>query len=299
MPGAAIPTSEAVSKTPASQSLKNLAPQPKSALAPATTKISIDPAPTPTAPSPLIFRKRWVFAIRDTPWVDGLSHRDLGPDLAIVRDEEDAKPPQFFFASQHLEDLEQPADVRARGLQLFTLLMGAMYLNRGTDFCAVPLGELINWEEDRRVGFQEPSSSVTIFSPRITTAPFETLSAEEAPRLRIQSSLWLARSDEIVRGMLTTLGLEGVTYRSLYALRDFMKTAGMTDDDIRADGGTSSAAFTTFTRTANSYAAVGPAARHGLMNTQPPASPMGLEDSARIILPAARKLIDRRALDAV
>jgi hypothetical protein len=235
----------------------------------------------------------WGFDLMGMNWVDNLSWAMPGPDVAILRYEEDDRPPAYFFASAHLDDLKDPAAVASRASALKQLFDGALFLHHGPDFRPERLGDLIDLDADRRLGVYDAARSATPFSPALLaqSTPDDLDRAQAHP---LWSVLYLARGDSQVRGMLDMLGAHGVTFVSLYALRDFMRTAGFGDEAIANAGGATGAELRTFHHTANNFAALGPAARHGETGHAPPATPMALERAAEIILAAARTFVNQR-----
>lgn len=242
---------------------------------------------------------RWGFDLIDVNWVHALSYELNSPDVVILRDEEDAMPPQHFFASPHLEDLTEPSLVASRAAALMTLFDGAMYLNKGLQFRPERLGDLVDFRADRRLGgIAGVVGNAEPFSPTALARTLTRSEEEVVTTSRLEGAIFLSRTDRVVRGMLTMLGAHGVTFTSLYALRDFMKTHGFDDHQIAKAGGATEKELKLFTHTANNFAASGVDARHGDLGQQPPAAPMDLARASSIILGAAKRFIDARILDA-
>jgi len=107
----------------------------------------------------------------------------------------------------------------------------------------------------------------------------------------------MSRTDELTRGMLRFLGVNGPTWITLYALKDFMKRGGMDEPKLALAAGVSLDEVKRFRHTANNPASIGPFARHGPQGHKPPAVPMTLPEAKRIILTAAGKFLDQRAKD--
>lgn len=106
--------------------------------------------------------------------------------------------------------------------------------------------------------------------------------------------LWLAREDEVARGMLQFMGANGCTWITLYGLLDFMRTGGMKVAQIAGVTGSTEADIKRFTHTANNFAAIGPLCRHGELGRQPPTVPMRLHEAATLLLPAVRVFLRDR-----
>lgn len=237
---------------------------------------------------------RWGFELLGMNWVDSLSYSLHGPDVAILRDEEDDRPPLFFFTSEHFNDLEPGPALASRAGALKTIFDGAMFLLEGVGFSPERLGDLIDFQSDQRRGAFGVAPGVDPFSPSLLAAPMDARHRDRVADRLLEGALYISRSDLTVRGMLVMLGTHSVTFTSLYALRDFMNTHGMPDDQIAKAGGATKADLKLFTHTANNFAASGSAARHGDLGHQPPTTPMELAKASEIILKAARRFVSQR-----
>lgn len=107
------------------------------------------------------------------------------------------------------------------------------------------------------------------------------------------ADLELAAHDPHVQAVLAFLGGH-VTWHSLYAALDTIlkdeRTAGRRG--VRDWAGLSERRLTLFTRTANSYGAIGTAARHG-PGFLPPDQPLTLSDARALVSDVARKWLDQ------
>jgi len=233
---------------------------------------------------------RWGFRLRDTNWVHSLSHWLHGPDIAIVS-EEDYGPPDFFWCSQHLDELEPGAALNGRATALKAIFDGALYIARQPNFYQMPLGELVNLREDRRAGYYEWTAPVYPFNSALVAST----NAQNVPdKGDADYLIFKARTDDVVRKMLEWVGYRGVSFTSLYGLRDFMNTAGTTDPDIAMLANVNNSKLTLFRRTANSHDAVGHESRHGSLSQDPPITPMPLDEAAELIFKASRAFIEAR-----
>jgi hypothetical protein len=233
---------------------------------------------------------RWGFRLPDTNWVHSLSRWLHGPDIAIVS-EEDYGPPDFFWCSRHLDELELGAALNGRATALKAIFDGALYIARQPNFHPLPLGELVNLREDRRAGYYERADPVYPFSSALVTS---TTALDVPGKGDADYLMFKARTDDVVRKMLEWVGYRGVSFTSLYGLRDFMNTAGTTDAEIAALAETTNSQITLFRRTANSHDAVGHDSRHGPLSQDPPATPMPLSKAAELIFKACQAFIEAR-----
>lgn len=241
---------------------------------------------------------RWGFDLINVNSVEGLSWQSLGPDVAILREEEDSMPPQLYFSSQHLNDLDEPADIVARGNALKALFDGAYFLELGLRHRPEPLRELWDLQRERRLGKPAPTPGIAPFSMTKCTQPMTRSEELRVMNGFVAGAIYTSRTDAAVFGMLLTLGREGVDWRTLYALTDTMKTNGMNLERQWQAAKSSKAEYELFKRTANSFAVLGPDARHGETRNQPPPRPLEFDRAAAIVLAAARAFVKSRTLRA-
>lgn len=237
---------------------------------------------------------RWGFELFGTNWVESLSWGLHGPDVAIIRQEDDAMPPLFFWSSTHLDDDEDEAVIAERAGNLKTLFDGALYLVRGYGFRPEPLGTLFDLYADLRKGHPEVMAGERLFSAAACARPLSQLERDAVCERLIAGSIYTARTDFVVRGLLELLGTQGITFASLYSLRDTMKTHGMPELKQWTAAQSSKAEWDLFRHTANNYQVSGPNARHGDLGQSPPAEPMSLERASEIILQAAKAFVRAR-----
>ena len=241
---------------------------------------------------------RWGFDLINVNSVEGLSWRMPGPDVAILREEEDAMPAQLFFSSQHLNDLDDVAHVVTRGNILKALFDGAYFLEIGLRHRPEPLREVWDLQNTGRYGKPDPTPGIKPFS---TTKCAQPLTPTEATRVLndfAEGAIYTSRTDATVFGMLLTLGRDGVDWRTLYALTDTMKTNGMSLERQWQAARSSKTEYELFKRTANSFAVLGPDARHGETRNQPPPKPIEFDRAADIVLAAANAFVNARKLKA-
>ncbi|MBL8554037.1 MAG: hypothetical protein JNL41_07145 [Phenylobacterium sp.] len=236
---------------------------------------------------------RWGFDLFGSNLIAGLSWSLHGPDIAILRYEEDDRPPVYFWSSVHLDELTPGPELFARAAALKVVFDGALYLLTSS-YRPDRLGDLYDMRSDKRVSAYEVAAGGDPFSSTIVRRPLDKDARRLVSDQMLEGAIYLARSDLAVRGMLTVLGTHGLTYASLYQLMDFLKTHGMSEDDIVAAAGSTKAELKRFTHTANNFAAIGPAGRHGDLGYQPPRKPMTIDEASALILPAAQRFIAKR-----
>lgn len=245
---------------------------------------------------------KWVFPIDPAyPWFDSFANNFYSPDVAFIVDIEDGKPNAYAFSSPHLSDLNNPIEIWGRATSLKGLLDGAFYLLKGKDFSPFQLHSLVNLNNGTTYrSFKDESEFITNpFREDSNNAIFNLEERGSIFSKFISSMVWLAKVDYKSRGLLQFLGFQGCTWIALYAVLDFMKTGGLTTKDIVALAGTTEAELRRFTHTANNFSAIGPLCRHGDLDQQPPSNPMSLSEAAEIILPSARKFLEKKVIDKI
>ena len=229
------------------------------------------------------------------------SFRSLVPslgnlDLGIWSEERgDTGIADYYFTSQHLEGLTDEQEVVDRVRALKSIFDGALLIYDGAKAPIFKISQIENPKGQR---------SYYYFDGNILADPFKSDAknwtssssnyAENPFRHFVSASLFLSRHNQDIRLMLSFLGFNGITWISLYALRDFLKGFGWSDADICTKTGISAAELKNFTYTANNVQAIGPNARHGIVGHKPPTTPMSLESAANIILKAVKIFMDEK-----
>jgi hypothetical protein len=240
---------------------------------------------------------KWGFCISgDYSWFRAFAESFPNIDVGILIGEEDGMPPTYIWTSHHFRDLSDAQDVCVRGAALKALFDGALFATRGRSYTPMPLHELVDLKADQivlndtaREPIAEPFSSE--WPQWRHNAMLMSMAMARAPA----RFLFLTRYDELARGMLQFLGTNGVTWISLYALKDFMTHSGWSEADIARGADDTKANVEMFRRTANNYSAIGRFARHGEQGWQPPTTPMTLDAAADLILKATVAFLNERA----
>lgn len=230
-------------------------------------------------------------------WFQSLSDQFTSPDAAIIADHEDDKPRQFAFSSPHLIGLS-PEDTLCRAKKLLALVSGALFVLR-YPWMGRPLTltEGWYWDEDKlqRVHTGHAVGYALDFPEEIADFSYQAWSANHP--LSIEGKLlFLCHFDAATFSILTILGHLGITYSSLYSVLDCLKGAGgLTHDTVAQFGDASKADLKRFTMTANHFGVLGVQARHGKLDWKlPQQPPLPLDESAKLILGAAKRFLLQR-----
>ncbi|MCR9226622.1 MAG: hypothetical protein NXH90_04265 [Flavobacteriaceae bacterium] len=235
---------------------------------------------------------RKIFAITNT-YAIHYSHDILNSDVfSIIAIEEDEMPPQYFFFSEYLTDLENKNEIWGKGLFLLSLYNGAVNIH------------LVNHDWDSRVRFTRLQNWVTYenMTPNNTVDilpvnPFPddiVTDTKKKSELKdshfITYSAFLSKSEKDVQSLLLLAGNK-LNWITLYAIYDTLKfysadfaalvtKCDYTQNDINA-----------FTGTANNFGLLGINARHGEKGWSQPSNTMSLQDSKKLVLKLAKQYI--------
>lgn len=240
-----------------------------------------------------MLKHRWAIQVASNySWFESMVNRHNPVDIGFLVDTYDAQPNQYAIVSHHLDDLDDPNEVIDRATALVSLLDGALFLQHG-EFAGMRTSNLVDLDTEHRSLFADGSVLTDPFSAKWSAAAIPASYGQlHRPTERM---LFMARSDGLARDMLRFLGVNGPTWISLYALKDYMKRGGWDEVRVARAAGVPEKEVERFRRTANNPAAVGPFARHGEQGHLPPAVPIALEDARHLILTAAGKFLDERA----
>jgi len=252
--------------------------------------------PSHASMSPLPPDLRWSFLLTpNASWFESFAMQLSGPDISILMDHEDDKPTAFAWSSRHLSDLATPEEVKDRATALKALFDGAMYVYMPGKYRPLQLGELYDLDEDRRLGYLgEGDPLVAPFSPTSIAWRYRpSVSPMEHP---VSRWIFLARHIDVAKHLLQFLGVNGITWISLYAALDFLKS---NKADAAALAKASQAQMKRFTHTANNFSAIGPFARHGDLGQEPPQNPMSLDEASKLVLAAVRGYLEQLVIEAM
>lgn len=245
----------------------------------------------------IITSLRWQFPISaNYSWFDSFAHNNAaGDDFTIIRDVEDDMPPAYGWASHHLDDLTDPQAVLDRAVALKALYDGAMVISHGHH--RQPFTELYDVTERTTIRDVAGDFLSYPFSARQIARTGSSADFDNAIAAGVVASwIFLARYDDAARGILAFLGVNGPTWISLYACKDYVaKQGGWDESQMALATGKPKAEFERFRQTANNAAAIGPFARHGELGWKPPLNPMTLEEASDLIRLTVRRFLRQRS----
>jgi hypothetical protein len=224
---------------------------------------------------------RWTYWINPgTSWVESFVQHFHSPDIYMWPEESDAPPSWFAWASPHLDDVRTQQEFVDRTASLKAVFDGAMFIAVGLRYHPPGLHDPRSDDPtDHAFVLGLPGDADVRVEPFSLGQIGKKIAAWRDPlEDPVARMIFLARYDAITRAILKFVGVQGLTYISLYAFRDWMKAAGWSDDRIAQEAGWSKAQLGDFTNTANNPAYLGPYARHGGV-AQPPKRPMKLDDA--------------------
>lgn len=230
--------------------------------------------------------------------LDSLAEQSSGFDVRLWREEEDSRPPSYFWASPHLDVLTDAQLVQDRAAGLRAVWNGAQYVAFGLDHSPLRIGCLrhdIHGIADLELG--DPYSFP--YAPELLTRKWQNAPITGDPlKSMVDFCLALARYDQGSRERLQALGIEGPTYTSLFRLyEDMTKIQKWNDARIDQEGGASHSIATRFRATVNNPFHSGAASRHGGPGSPPMSQPpVNLREAGPVLLRAyARYLVARSA----
>ncbi|WP_230782477.1 hypothetical protein [Sphingomonas sp. Leaf37] len=239
---------------------------------------------------------KWHYWIHpNTSWFGSFARNFLSPDIAIWPEDTEGEPQYYAWSSRHLNDATTPEELADRSAALKAVFDGAMYLTYGSSYFAPALTGLSD-SDDRHADFS-PSGN---YEPDVRAEPFSPVAiASKIDRIEdpfgktVSQLLFLARYDQITKDLLKFVGVQKLTYVTLYAFVDWMRGAAWDDKRIAKEAGWSNAKFTDFTTTANNPAYLGPFCRHG-GTSKPPKRPMPLAEAEEPMRKAAVNFLAER-----
>lgn len=236
----------------------------------------------------------WTFHLDvNTAWFESFAGQFSGIDVALIADTWDAAPTQYRWSSPHLNGLADPTEIGSRAAALKALYDGAMLVHRLGDYHPARLKcPVEHLKAD--VGDFQLSYPFEPFSPHWPTWSLQPF--EDPSRHPVSLFIFLAHFSRTAKDMLIFLGANGLSWVTLYALRDFMKDDGWDNETMAASAGVCETELKRFTRTANNFAAIGPFARHGELGWEPPKVPMTLNEARSLVLGCVDKFLHDLAM---
>jgi hypothetical protein len=228
------------------------------------------------------------------------SHSSLSNiDISIVMFEEEDRPPQFYFTSKHLDDLEDTKEIWAKGLYLLSLYKGAYHIynydpHSKNDFQNyLSLSRLYPWDSNLNITPTNPHliSQEDPFTEEKINTP---LLPHEFPESDfIVDSIYKSRRERKIRNLLLQFG-NGIDWINLYAILDSLKTycSGGKFSKILVESNIPEAQVGNFTGMANNFGLLGVESRHGDKNFDPPKKRMDLNTARALIIDITRKYLE-------
>jgi len=224
---------------------------------------------------------RWSFWVRPgTSWAEAFAQNFASPDIQMWPEETDAVPAYFEWASPHLNDTASFEELTDRTTALKAVFDGAMLLACGSSFHPFDLTSLTAADPRDR-----PAPSHLPLPGDVRAEPFSPFYIQKKVSRHLDPlddpvarNVFLARYDDVTRSILKYTAVQGLTYLTLYAYRDWMKSGGWDDAKIALEAGWSKSMLSDFTNTANNPAYLGPFSRHGGTSIAPK-RPIRLEDA--------------------
>lgn len=233
---------------------------------------------------------RWIYDVNSSAsWHSSFADRFRSPDIAFLQEHEDENV-RFYWTSHHFDDLETPQAVHDRAMMLKALFDGALFL-AGYDTSDVQLGALHQYPGENRV--TKPSTFDVLASPFSQKHLLKEIDKFDNPSDDlIANAVFLCRTDKACHEILSLLGVNGVTWVSLYAALDTVKWYGWNEAKIVNDAKVSASELKAFTGTANNVNVIGALARHGESGFGIPTKTMTLDEAEIIMRKVLRAFFD-------
>lgn len=233
----------------------------------------------------------------NSSWMENFVSHLVSPDIVMWAEETDAVPAWFAWSSNHLDDVREPREFLDRSTSLKALFDGAMFIAAGPSYYPF---ELVRPSAEETADRQMVSGLP--YPGDVRVEPFSDAYSKVHHGLDdhflddpLTRSLFLARYDDVTKAILKYTGVQGLTYLTLYAYRDWMKEGGWNDAKIASEAGWSATRLKDFTNTANNPAFLGPYCRHGGHNTPLPKRPMPLDEANAGLRKAMQSFLLHRA----
>lgn len=201
------------------------------------------------------------------------------PDLEVVEDKG-----KYYLKSSEFNSLTDASKVRTKAKKSLEFINGAMKI-KSSDFQPVSIGGIERTEDDRpRTQYILPESirERSKVSGNLSVVKAGPREEEETTKRVITPESWvmLAKQDKNVAKVLRFFSKE-LTWDNLYKIWEAMEEDQ--GNKIFLKGWASEKKIERFTRTANSYLAIGDKARHAHEKNLPPKKPMKLSEAESLI----------------
>ncbi len=198
---------------------------------------------------------------------------------------------RFFLESSTFEEFDSAAEVISEAAELLVRINGAARLafpsfepvSVGHVYRENEAGKEIYVYEEALVRSREKASVVV-------SSTGEPKEVEPAP---LDPWIACAKRDRAVNKVLRLLALPNVGWHELYKILEVVEDEGASD--LIGGPQIPKSEISRFTQTANSYLALGDAARHARERVPPPPNPMTPDNARDLILRLARLWVQRKA----
>ncbi len=208
------------------------------------------------------------------------------PEAAVVVDDGG-----FFLKSSTFEEFDSAAEVRSEAAELLVRINGAARL-AFPSFEPVSVGHVYRKNEAGKEIYVYEEASVRSREKATAVIVSGTGERKEVEPAALDAWVACAKRDRVVNKVLRLLASRDIGWDELY------KVLEVVEDDAASDliGSTQipKSEISRFTQTANSYLALGDAARHAHEKVRPPPNPMTLNEAKNLILSLARAWVQRK-----
>lgn len=233
-------------------------------------------------------------------WLEDYQYTLSGVDYSIWSELNEHDKSYYMWSSRHLNTVTDYTDLCNKAKALQMIHKGACLIYRDASimntYCA-------NLKITPEVCFHERHDPLNTHG----FISFENINIIENPfcnkvleskipvnrdplRNLVDKVIFLARYDKTIRNILLYTGYNGLSYITLYAYKDWMKSNGIDDKQIASWADWSNAKLKDFHNTANNPAYLGPFCRHGGV-TELPKRPMPLKEAQKGMILALRHFI--------
>lgn len=221
--------------------------------------------------------ERWLIRVSGNPGdLDQVAEFLTPLDLRLIE-----RNGEKYLTSPKFESLPDARAVLDLASELLAVINGMLIMTTG-DSGNLRAGQVLRSEKDRlptQYIFPEGIHSASrVGIPTVHMAGQPPPGPESHPFYRL---LDFAERHEPARKVLRMLASHSLDWRTLYSIYEVIENdAG---GKISSRGWASENELSLFRRTANHPAASGDEARHGVLNTEPPASPMPIHEGRALI----------------
>lgn len=214
-------------------------------------------------------------------------------DYSVYYDEDFCDQKYFYWSSPHLNSVITYEELCSKTWALQKMHLGAAYIY--DDPVLQFYSKIVfNNESDplhnnHLISFENIDININPFCQKVIDSRIPLFCNplnDDVDRV-----IFLARYDETIKNILLYTGCNKLSYITLYAYKDWIKSDGIDDKQIASWAGWSNAQLKDFHNTANNPAYLGPFCRHG-GKTELPKRPMPLEEAQKGILLALHQFIE-------